>query len=345
MLVSSINFHSRNTVKNEDKRPSEKSPPKPPINSLKYILPAAMLMAQPNAIPQNTNNTDSFEKTAIYTEIPQKTDSDSTFYTASKNRADVLQELGLPYSPRHIGLILRGKIVVIDPGHGGPLDNRADRGTKFRDPDTKQIYLEKDIVLDISRQIKDYLEVLGAKVIMTRDSDVHVELEDRAKMAIDSSANVYLAVHIDEFLRDPGQHGHAMYILNPKNPQKLAGRSVYHHEDSKLLAQMLNESMNEVNYTRPVRDGNYLVVLKAVNNKNQKIAAVLAEAAFSSNPLERKKIVTPEFQEQIAKSLAKGIVMYAVETSPEEIKNYEEPELLKPLKPLDIKLPLKYTGS
>jgi N-acetylmuramoyl-L-alanine amidase len=78
-------------------------------------------------------------------------------------------------------------IIVIDPGHGGHDSGAMKHGT-----------VEKDVVLAFSQVLRDKLEATGRyKVMMTRDTDVFVELDDRVKYGEKHNANLFIAVHAD----------------------------------------------------------------------------------------------------------------------------------------------------
>lgn len=78
-------------------------------------------------------------------------------------------------------------IIVIDPGHGGHDSGAKHRGT-----------VEKEVVLEFSRVLKQQLEATGRyKVLMTRDSDVFVDLDERRAFGERHGANLFIAVHAD----------------------------------------------------------------------------------------------------------------------------------------------------
>ncbi|MBR1575949.1 MAG: N-acetylmuramoyl-L-alanine amidase [Bacteroidales bacterium] len=103
--------------------------------------------------------------------------------------------------------------VVIDPGHGG-----KDAGTTSADKKT----FEKTLTLKISRlfaaRIREaYPEM---KVLMTRDKDVFIPLNTRAKIASDADAKLFISIHINASARSKDINGFAAYILGPSNQGK-----------------------------------------------------------------------------------------------------------------------------
>jgi len=82
--------------------------------------------------------------------------------------------------------------VVIDPGHGG------------KDPGAIGSYglKEKELVLDISRRVRDILTKKGVKVRMTRNSDVYVPLVRRADIANGINADIFVSIHANAVAKD-----------------------------------------------------------------------------------------------------------------------------------------------
>lgn len=98
--------------------------------------------------------------------------------------------------------------VVIDPGHGG-----KDAGTTSAD---KKTY-EKTLTLRISKQFAGKIREAypGMKVILTRDKDVFIPLNTRAKKASDANAQLFISVHINASARSKEINGFSAYILGP----------------------------------------------------------------------------------------------------------------------------------
>jgi N-acetylmuramoyl-L-alanine amidase len=94
-------------------------------------------------------------------------------------------------------------IIVIDPGHGGHDSGAMKNGA-----------VEKDVVLAFSQALKDKLEKTGRyKVMMTRDSDVFVELGERVSYAERNNANLFIAVHADYSGENSKARGATIYSL------------------------------------------------------------------------------------------------------------------------------------
>ncbi len=102
-------------------------------------------------------------------------------------------------------------IIVIDPGHGGA-DPGAIGGKNF---------YEKDVVLKASLKLRDVLKASGKyKVIMTRQTDVLVDHEERIRIAREASADLFISIHADSAGND-GVKGASVYTLSEKGDARL----------------------------------------------------------------------------------------------------------------------------
>ncbi len=125
-------------------------------------------------------------------------------------------------------------IIVIDPGHGG-----HDSGAK------KHGAVEKDVVLAFSLMLRDKLEETGRyKVLMTRDTDVFVALDDRRRFAEQHGANLFIAVHADYAQRATAR-GATIYSLR-ENVASSLKRSAKGKVSSNVLSKDEVETMNKV---------------------------------------------------------------------------------------------------
>ena len=187
---------------------------------------------------------------------------------------------------------LSGKTITIDPGHGG-----SDSGAVG--PHGVQ---EKNITLPISMYLKKALENRGAKVLMTRTTDVDVygpnasgvdELGARVNVANRSNSDALISVHINAF-NNPSVGGIATYYYaKTGNDARLA---------QKVQSQIA--SVPGFNGDRGIQEGN-LYVLRHTN-----MPAILVELGFISNPNEERALQSPQTQEDFANRIANGIASY-----------------------------------
>ena len=123
-------------------------------------------------------------------------------------------------------------IIVIDPGHGG-----HDSGAK------KNGVVEKDVVLAFSLMLRDKLEATGRyKVMMTRDTDEFVELDERRRFAEQHGASLFIAVHAD-YARRAAARGATIYSLR-ENVAKSLRRSAKGKASSNVLTEEEVAEMN-----------------------------------------------------------------------------------------------------
>lgn len=185
---------------------------------------------------------------------------------------------------------LKGKIIAIDPGHGGSDTGAIGSYSK-----------EKDITLAISKRLQTLLTDAGATVIMTRTTDVDVygpyagaveELQARANVANAAKADVFVCIHIDSF--DSPSAGGVTAFYNSKTPY-----------DYSLAKYIHDENMAVTNFPdRGVQSANFYVLL------HTNMPATLLELGFISNPNEENALNTADQQQKFAESIAKGLADY-----------------------------------
>jgi N-acetylmuramoyl-L-alanine amidase len=254
-------------------------------------------------------------------QIAQNKPSETTIPAVSEKEITVEQEQTGKY------------VVVIDPGHGG------------KDPGAIGIggLKEKDVVLDIALKLKNVLRNNGYTVVLTRDKDIDVSLENRPLMALQKNADVFVSIHVNSAFQkgSPTARGVETYVLNSRyigaSAKDVADRenkaSKYHDFENNIVNQIiadLEESASiefsldfaDIVQKRLVQQTGLVnrgvkqapfIVLKGVN-----MAAVLVEAGFISNPNEEKLLKTSEFREKVAQALSQSIQDY-VNNMPENI--------------------------
>ncbi|HWI54911.1 MAG TPA: N-acetylmuramoyl-L-alanine amidase, partial [Desulfobacteria bacterium] len=104
---------------------------------------------------------------------------------------------------------INGKIIVLDPGHGG-WDNGATGVTGLK---------EKDFNLDTALRIRDNLIALGATVIMTREDDPFISLTERGRIANDAQADAFVSIHANANT-NPAVKGTSTYFYALNQPEQ-----------------------------------------------------------------------------------------------------------------------------
>ena len=190
--------------------------------------------------------------------------------------------------------VLKGKIICIDPGHGG-----TDVGA-IGHIGGKDVY-EKNITLSIALPLRDMLTSAGAKVVMTRDTDKDVygpwadadpELQARCDIANEAHADAFVSIHIDSFSNSSVDGTTAYY--NAKSSKDL------------LLAQMMHQAtMNSLSIPdRGVKSNDFYV------NVYTSMPSVLMEMGFITNDHRVKMLTSSWGPRGIAQSLFNGLVNY-----------------------------------
>ncbi len=192
--------------------------------------------------------------------------------------------------PTAITIIFRrGRIadrrIVIDPGHGGR-DSGA-RGTTL---------LEKDVNLDVARQVAARLMEMGAQVVLTRDSDVFVDLYDRPRMANRIGADLFLSVHCNAMPRPNTGRGTETY---------------YYHNYSQCLAVVVHQTLVAALGRRDngVRWANFCVT------RESDMPAVLVELMYLNTDEEEALLARPEVRTAAAEAIAEGLRRYVEGTA------------------------------
>ena len=218
------------------------------------------------------------------------------------------------------------KTVVIDPGHGG--HNIGARSKKFG-------LQEKALTLNIARRLKAILEDKGLNVILTRDADRFVPLEERARIANRGRADLFVSVHANAS-RARNVRGFECFYLSGEiddnaraadaalnAPRKLASsysasrpreleftlwdmllteNRIESRELARRICIAAGEEMSVKN--RGVKSARFFVL------KNTRIPSVLVEVGFLTNRHEARSMKEPEYVYRISSTLAKGILAY-----------------------------------
>jgi N-acetylmuramoyl-L-alanine amidase len=183
---------------------------------------------------------------------------------------------------------LRNKVIAIDPGHGGS-DPGAIGPNKLQ---------EKTVTLAVAQKVQALLEKAGAKVLMTRKTDVDVfgpnasavdELNARTLGANNNKADVFVSLHINAFT-SPSVGGTATYYYQKSNYDILLANCI---QDNLVKTGGLQD--------RGINAAGFYVI------KKTKMPSVLAELGFISNPDEEKLLSTPQFQQKLAQGIVQGL--------------------------------------
>ncbi|SOC34878.1 N-acetylmuramoyl-L-alanine amidase [Ureibacillus acetophenoni] len=183
------------------------------------------------------------------------------------------------------GSPLAGRIIVLDPGHGGK-DPGAVSGP----------YQEKQIVFTVTSILKQKLEEAGATVYMTRVGDTYPTLQDRVKFAHDKYAEIFVSIHVNSATSSSALGTETFYSVTANDNEK---------EDYALASNINSQIVNNAQMVdRKVKRKDWYVVA------NSLFPSVLVELGFISNQYDRAKLTSPEYQEIYADSIYQGILNY-----------------------------------
>jgi N-acetylmuramoyl-L-alanine amidase len=203
-------------------------------------------------------------------------------------KASQLSQVAQPDNQSAHG-VLTGKIVVLDPGHGG-----NDTGTIG--PDGIE---EKWITLPITAKAAQVLRQEGATVIMTRTGDTNPSLYDRTDIANRAGAAVFVSIHGNSYIGDRTIGGTGTYTYSP-----FPGIPLGQHLDVRLkLADCLQNAL--VDALRLHNRGIYEDNLEEL--RNAQMPAALVEVAFLSNPVDERLLCNSNFQQKAGAAIAQGI--------------------------------------
>ncbi|MFM2276586.1 MAG: hypothetical protein RL211_2458 [Pseudomonadota bacterium] len=229
-------------------------------------------------------------------------------------------------------------IVALDPGHGGEDPGAIGPGGTR----------EKDVVLHIAHLLRDRINATtingnAMHAYLTRDADFFVPLHVRVQKAQRVQADLFVSIHADAFFT-PRPQGASVFALSQGGASSSSARWMADKENKADRIGGLNVKARDVQVQRALLDmsttaqindslklGDAMLgeigqvgklhkpkveqaafaVLKAPD-----IPSVLVEAAFISNPDEETKLASPQYQQQLANALMRGIQRYFSKNPP-----------------------------
>jgi N-acetylmuramoyl-L-alanine amidase len=185
---------------------------------------------------------------------------------------------------RFAGKGLKGKTVVLDPGHGGRAWGAVGPlGTP-----------EKDVVLRLALYLERELKRRGAGVVLTRRGDEDVELYERIDLAREAQADLLLSLH-------------ANALPDGENPWTQNGSATYYYQPhSRAAAEVIHRHLLKATELRD--DGLWYGNLALA--RPTECPAVLVEVAYLIYPPEERRLRSDDFLRKLAKELARGIDEY-----------------------------------
>ena len=186
---------------------------------------------------------------------------------------------------------IKGKIVVVDAGHGG-YDPGAIGITGLQ---------EKSYNIETALLLQDKLTALGATVILTRDDDSFISLNTRATVANQAYADIFVSIHANSS-ENPSVYGTSTYYYAPSSDQSLYAQL----SQRKELAAQVQDKLAEALGTRDIGilQANFAVL------RETQMPSILVETAFLSNSEDEALLKDSEFRDKAAQAIADGIAGY-----------------------------------
>jgi N-acetylmuramoyl-L-alanine amidase len=219
------------------------------------------------------------------------------------SRIDLAKTLEPQLRPNMIPKLGRVQTVVLDPGHGG-FDKGAISGYGY----------EKDYALDLARQLRPVLQAKGFRVIMTRESDVFVPLELRARIANATHDSIFVSLHFNATDRDPIATGFEIYSLTPRGAPStyedgltLASINIQNGTEAdaasvELSSCIYHSLLGQIGeFDRGIKRARFAVL------RLTKIPAVLVEGGFLTERGESRLIANPGWRKKLADAICTGI--------------------------------------
>ncbi|MFG6489568.1 N-acetylmuramoyl-L-alanine amidase [Roseateles sp. BYS78W] len=227
-------------------------------------------------------------------------------------------------------------VIALDPGHGGE-DPGAVGPSGLK---------EKDVVLAVGLKLRERLQSNpNIRVLMTRDADFFVPLQDRVLKARRVQADLFVSIHADAFFT-PQARGASVFVLSDGAATSAAARWMANRENAADMVGGVNvgaatkdanvlRALLDMSTTAQIKDslklgGEVLGQIGKIGRlhkakveqagfavlKAPDIPSILVETAFISNPDEEKKLKDPDYQDQLVDALASGIARYFAKNPP-----------------------------
>lgn len=236
------------------------------------------------------------------------------------------------------------RTIIIDPGHGG------------KDPGTIG-HLgthEKDIALSIATRLRDRLvQHEGYKVLMTRESDIAVSLNERVEYANNNNADLFISIHINFFSKTKANFVET-YYFGPKADKATVQLAARENANSQFMYADFKNMIRRIGDTMKFQESKQLAravqanLFKQMHKLNNKISnhgikpgpfvvllgldapSILTEVTSLNDKQEERRLKSPIYRDKIAMFLENGIINYLTRESitPGGVGNGEEKETL-----------------
>jgi N-acetylmuramoyl-L-alanine amidase len=222
------------------------------------------------------------------------------------SRIDLAKTIEPQLRPQMIQRSGKVQTIVLDPGHGG-----FDKGA------ASMFGNEKTYALDVARQLRPLLQAKGFKVVMTRENDVFIPLEVRARIANATKDSIFVSIHFNATGSNPNATGFEIFSLTPRGAPSTNDDSLALHfvnmqagnpvdaQSFELSAAVYHSMLGHIQeFDRGIKRARFAVL------RQTKIPSILVEGGFLSETGDSKRVADAAWRKQLAESLCTGIENY-----------------------------------
>lgn len=227
-----------------------------------------------------------------------------------------------PSMIRQLGLVVNR--IVIDPGHGGD-----DPGCMGRSG-----LREKDVALDVAKRLKKILESKEKmEVILTRETDIFIPVENRTVVANQSQADLFISIHANAS-RNRNLRGVETFYLNLSQDSSVIETAVQENATSSTNISQMGETIKKILQNSKIPESKELAeniqnnLVKSLSQKYKRVSSlgvkggpfwvligadvpsILAEISFLSQPEEESRLMSSQYLELVAQGIYEGIMEY-----------------------------------
>lgn len=179
---------------------------------------------------------------------------------------------------------LDGVRIAVDAGHGG-----EDRGVCY----FEEALIEKEINLDMALRLAAALEELGAEILLTRSDDTFIPLAERAAMANEFGADLFISLHVNRIPGHPDCFGAQTFYFPSSEPGQRLATAI----QNELL------KIDPENYRQPMA-GNFAVL------RRSEMPGALVEIAFMTNARDRALLQQETYRADVTQAIVRGILRF-----------------------------------
>jgi N-acetylmuramoyl-L-alanine amidase len=230
-------------------------------------------------------------------------EKDGKLWVSRIDLAKTIEPQLRPQMIQHKGAV---QTIVLDPGHGG-----FDKGAR------SSFGSEKEYALDVARQLRPLLQAKGFRVIMTRENDVFIPLEIRARIANATRDSIFVSIHFNATDTNREATGFEIFSLTPRGAPSTAddalalsfvnmqAGSPVDAQSFELSTAVYHSMLGHIpEFDRGIKRARFAVL------RHTQIPAILVEGGFLTETGDSKRIADPAWRKKLAESICAGIENY-----------------------------------